>query len=123
MILFDAMIDTYQDFAWEHTQYLVGASLIRRDQWSSQEDALRSFKSSPMFSAWHPDILQLYVHFGLYEDDSGGVRLKMVPVHEAIVLANPRTRGDGKLLATACCNTNTYTRDVAGIVKEAGLDD
>ncbi|KAG1867590.1 Alpha/beta hydrolase family-domain-containing protein [Suillus tomentosus] len=91
MILVDAMIDTYQGFAWEHTQYLVGASSIRRDQWPSREDALRSFKSSPMFSAWHPDVLQLYVDFGLYEDDSGGVRLKTHPVHEAIVLANPRT--------------------------------
>ncbi|KAG1789207.1 Alpha/Beta hydrolase protein [Suillus plorans] len=91
MILIDAMIDTYQGFAWEHTQYLVGASSIRRDQWPSREDALRSFKSSPMFSAWHPDVLQLYVDFGLYEDDSGGVRLKTPPVHEAIVLANPRT--------------------------------
>ncbi|KAG2095718.1 uncharacterized protein F5147DRAFT_819020 [Suillus discolor] len=90
MILVDAMIDTYQGFAWEHTQYLVGASFIRRDQWPSREDALRSFKSSPIFSAWHSDVLQLYVDFGLCEDDSGGVRLKTPPVHEALVLANPR---------------------------------
>jgi pimeloyl-ACP methyl ester carboxylesterase len=89
MILIDAMIDTYQEFVWEHTQYLVGATLIRRDQWPSREDALRSFKSSPMFSAWHPDVLRLYVDFGLYEDESGCVRLKMPPIHEALVLANP----------------------------------
>ncbi|KAG1791066.1 uncharacterized protein HD556DRAFT_1528613 [Suillus plorans] len=30
---------------------------------------------------------------------------------------------DGKLLATACCDINTYTWDIAGIVKEAGLED
>jgi pimeloyl-ACP methyl ester carboxylesterase len=89
MILIDAMIDTYQEFVWEHTQYLVGATLIRRDQWPSREDALRSFKSSPMFSAWHPDVLRLYVDFGLYEDESGCVRLKTPPIHEALVLANP----------------------------------
>ncbi|KAG1872912.1 Alpha/Beta hydrolase protein [Suillus subalutaceus] len=90
MILLDAMIDTYQEFTWEHTQYLVGATLPRRDQWPSREDALRSFKSSPMFSAWHPDVLRLYVDFGLYEDESGCVRLKTPPIHEALVLANPR---------------------------------
>ncbi|KAG1769848.1 Alpha/beta hydrolase family-domain-containing protein [Suillus occidentalis] len=90
MILLDAMIDTYDGFVWEHTQHLVGASLIRRDQWPSREDALRSFKSSRMFSAWHPDVLRLYVDYGLYEDESGCVRLKTPPVHEAAVLANPR---------------------------------
>ncbi|KAG2054600.1 WD40 repeat-like protein [Suillus hirtellus] len=30
---------------------------------------------------------------------------------------------DGKLLATGCLDTNTYKWDVAGIVREAGLDD
>ncbi|KAG1789198.1 Alpha/Beta hydrolase protein [Suillus plorans] len=90
MILLDAMIDTFQKYTWEHTQYLVGATLLRRDQWPTREDALRSFKSSPMFSAWHPDVLRLYVDFGLYEDDSGGVRLNTSPVHEALILANPR---------------------------------
>ncbi|KAG2347253.1 hypothetical protein BDR05DRAFT_958745 [Suillus weaverae] len=91
MILIDAMIDTYQEFSWERTQYLVGATLMRRDQWSSWEDVLRSFKSSPMFSAWHPDVLRLYVDYGLYEDESGCIRLKMPPVQEALILANPRT--------------------------------
>jgi hypothetical protein len=42
-----------------------------------------------MFSAWHPDVLRLYVDFGLYEDESGCVRLKTPPIHEALVLANP----------------------------------
>ncbi|KAG1900154.1 Alpha/Beta hydrolase protein [Suillus fuscotomentosus] len=79
-ILLDAMIDTYQKYTWEHMQYLVRATL---------EDALHSFKSSPMFSAWHPDVLRLYVDFGLYEDDSRGVRLNMSPIHEALILANP----------------------------------
>ncbi|KAG1859224.1 Alpha/beta hydrolase family-domain-containing protein [Suillus subluteus] len=92
MILVDAVIDTYQGLVWELMQRLVGATLIRRDQWSSREDALRSFRSSPLFSAWHPDVLRLYVDFGLYEDESGCVRLKMPPVHEALVLANPRAR-------------------------------
>ncbi|KAG1733289.1 Alpha/beta hydrolase family-domain-containing protein [Suillus lakei] len=90
MILLDAMINTYQEFALEFTQHLVGATLVRREQWPSRKDALRSFKSSRMFSAWHPDVLRLYVDYGLYEDESGCARLKTSPVHEALVLANPR---------------------------------
>ncbi|KAG1819108.1 Alpha/Beta hydrolase protein [Suillus subaureus] len=90
MILVDPIIDPFQGLEWEHNQYLAGATLIRRDRWPSREDALRSFKSSPAFSAWHPDVLRLYVDFGLYEDESGCVRLKLPPIHEALVLANSR---------------------------------
>ncbi|KAG2135958.1 Alpha/Beta hydrolase protein [Suillus clintonianus] len=90
MVLLDAMIDTFQEFTWEPTQRMVGATLLRREQWPSREDALRSFKSSPMISAWHPDVLRLYVDYGLYDDEGGYVRLKTPPIHEALVLANPR---------------------------------
>ncbi|KAG1728505.1 Alpha/beta hydrolase family-domain-containing protein [Suillus paluster] len=90
MILVDAIIDLYQGPAWEFNKFVVGATLVRREQWPSREDALRSFKSSPMFSTWHPDVLRLYVDHGLYEDASGCVRLKTSPVHEALIYANPR---------------------------------
>ncbi|KAG1723855.1 hypothetical protein EDB19DRAFT_1898004 [Suillus lakei] len=86
MILIDPMIDTYTEFPWEHIQLVVGLTLVRREQWPSREDAFRSFKSSPMFSAWHPDVLQLFVDYGLYECGSGSVRLKTPPIHEAIEL-------------------------------------
>ncbi|KAG1859215.1 Alpha/Beta hydrolase protein [Suillus subluteus] len=92
MILLDATIDPFEGFVWENNQYLVGAALIRRDQWPSREDALRSFKSSPTFSVWHPDVLRLYIDFALYEDESGCVRLKVPPVHEALLTANPQAR-------------------------------
>ncbi|KAG1819131.1 Alpha/Beta hydrolase protein [Suillus subaureus] len=88
LILVDAMIDTFTGIPLEHTQRMIGHTLIRRQHWLSREDALRSFKSSPVFSAWHPDVLRLYVDYGLYEDGSGRVRLKTPPIHEAIVYAN-----------------------------------
>ncbi|KAG0698300.1 Alpha/beta hydrolase family-domain-containing protein [Suillus ampliporus] len=90
MILVDAIIDPYLESAWEFNQFIVGSTLIRREQWPSREDALRSFKSSPMFSSWHPDVLRLYIDYGLYEDASGCVRLKMSAINEALVYANPR---------------------------------
>ncbi|KAG1790178.1 uncharacterized protein HD556DRAFT_739548 [Suillus plorans] len=36
-----------------------------------------------------PDMLQLYVDFGLHDDGSGHVGLKTPPTHEALTLANP----------------------------------
>ncbi|KAG1802023.1 Alpha/Beta hydrolase protein [Suillus plorans] len=90
LILVDPMIDTFTGFPWEHAQSLVGLVLLRRQHWPSREDALRSFKSSPLFSSWHPDVLRLYVDYGLYEDGSGKVALKTPPIHEAIFSANVR---------------------------------
>ncbi|KAG1739565.1 Alpha/Beta hydrolase protein [Suillus lakei] len=66
----------------------LAAALGRRDHWPSREEALRSFKASPFFRAWHPDILRLYVTYGMCEDPEGGVKLKMSGVHEALVFAD-----------------------------------
>lgn len=59
------------------------------------DEALRLFKASPFFGAWHPDVLQLYVTYGLCEDPRGGVKLKMSGLQEALVLA------DGKAVIEA----------------------
>lgn len=64
------------------------AALSRRERWPSREEALRLFKASPFFGAWHPDALQLYVTYGLCKDPQGGVKLKMSGLHEALVFAD-----------------------------------
>ncbi|KAG1819245.1 uncharacterized protein BJ212DRAFT_80849 [Suillus subaureus] len=67
---------------------LNSAALGRRERWPSREEALRSFKASPFFRAWHPDTLQLYVTYGLCEDSQGGVKLKTSALHEALVFVD-----------------------------------
>ncbi|KAG1754813.1 Alpha/beta hydrolase family-domain-containing protein [Suillus paluster] len=62
-------------------------ALARRERWSSREEALRLFKASRYFGGWHPDVLRLYVTYGLCEDSRGGVKLKMSGLHEALVNA------------------------------------
>ncbi|OAX33191.1 alpha/beta-hydrolase [Rhizopogon vinicolor AM-OR11-026] len=64
------------------------ASLARRDSWPSREEALRLFKASPFFGAWHPDALQLYLTYGLCEDSQGRVKLKMSSLQESLVLVD-----------------------------------
>ncbi|OAX36910.1 hypothetical protein K503DRAFT_772027 [Rhizopogon vinicolor AM-OR11-026] len=68
---------------------LMYAALARRDRWPSREEALRLFKVSPFFKAWHPDALRLYVTYGLCEDPQGGVKLKMSSLQEAFVYVDP----------------------------------
>lgn len=87
MILVDPVIINHGGYS-PHIFMLKMAALTRRERWSSREEALRLFKASPFFGAWHPDTLQLYVTYGLCEDPQGGVKLKMSSVHEALVFAD-----------------------------------
>ncbi|EIW75006.1 alpha beta-hydrolase [Coniophora puteana RWD-64-598 SS2] len=73
------------------------SSISRRDKWSSREEAKSMFQKSPFFSRWHPDILDLYVAFGLADDPAGGVRLKTSGLQEALVYANSRRRVPGEV--------------------------
>ncbi|KAG2159382.1 Alpha/beta hydrolase family-domain-containing protein [Suillus bovinus] len=71
-----------------HFNRLTLAALSRREHWPSREEALRLFKASPFFRAWHPDTLQLYVTYGLTKDSQGGVKLKMSALQEALVFSD-----------------------------------
>jgi hypothetical protein len=83
-------------------RYVVGA-LLRRQSWSSRfvhpirghcvrigtdvlvaicyrEEAKKSFLQNPFFMPWDPEVLDIYVQYGLTDvpkSEGGGVRLKM----------------------------------------------
>ncbi|KAG2126602.1 Alpha/Beta hydrolase protein [Suillus clintonianus] len=88
MILIDPVIVQYLGYSSGFQVSKCAAALTRRERWLSREEALRLFKASPFFGAWHPDTLELYVTYGLCKDSQGGVRLKMSGVHEALVFAD-----------------------------------
>ncbi|KAI6138540.1 hypothetical protein BKA82DRAFT_4332634 [Pisolithus tinctorius] len=52
------------------------------------EEALRLFGQRSFFTSWHPDVLKLYVDYGLTTDASGGVKLKTTPVQESLCYVN-----------------------------------
>ncbi|KAG0704157.1 Alpha/Beta hydrolase protein [Suillus ampliporus] len=85
MILVDPA--AVQNGTYSPVPAMLHAALARRERWSSREEALRSFKASPFFGGWHPDVLRLYVVYGLCEDLRGGVKLQTPSVHEALVFA------------------------------------
>ncbi|KAK7037795.1 hypothetical protein VNI00_010756 [Paramarasmius palmivorus] len=68
----------------------VGA-FSRRAVWPSRSAAKEAFLKSPFFQRWDPRVLDLYVEYGLYEDNEGQIRLKMPPLWEAINFSDTAT--------------------------------
>ncbi|KAL4076721.1 Alpha/Beta hydrolase protein [Scleroderma yunnanense] len=88
LILVDPVITEHvENFVRLLSKVAVGA-LTKRNTWSSREEALRLFKKSPFFASWHPEVLELYVNYGLTADSGNGVRLKTTPIQECLTLIN-----------------------------------
>ncbi|KAF8065184.1 Alpha/Beta hydrolase protein [Lyophyllum atratum] len=80
----------------EHADRLVQGAILRRETWSSREEALRVLSQSPFFGAWDPAVLKVYLECGTYEtvDPLSGkpvIRLKMPGIQEAIVFSETHT--------------------------------
>lgn len=43
----------------------------------SRAEAKNILLKNPFFAAWHPDVLDLYVNYAMYEGEDGQVWLKM----------------------------------------------
>ncbi|RIB10818.1 Alpha/beta hydrolase family-domain-containing protein [Gigaspora rosea] len=54
----------------------------RRDRWPNREAAHANFSKSKFFQSWDPEMLNLYVQYGLYELPSGEVTLKCPKTQE-----------------------------------------
>ncbi|KAI7904316.1 Alpha/Beta hydrolase protein [Cokeromyces recurvatus] len=57
-------------------QLPVLSSKKRRDEWSSRKECRESFLKSPFFKLLHPEVLDNYVNYGMYETDQGTIKLK-----------------------------------------------
>ncbi|KAI0928000.1 hypothetical protein AcW1_005386 [Taiwanofungus camphoratus] len=94
LILVDPIIRPYPQngplIAKRVHKMIVGA-VQRQTRWSSREEALEKFRATPFFAAWDPAVLELYVECGLCDDPSGGVKLKMPGIHEALVFSETLT--------------------------------
>ncbi|CAG8648404.1 16521_t:CDS:2, partial [Gigaspora rosea] len=56
----------------------------RRDKWPDREAAHANFSKSKFFQSWDPEMLNLYVQYGLYELPSGKVTLKCSKDQESL---------------------------------------
>ncbi|KAG6817570.1 hypothetical protein H0H87_006947 [Tephrocybe sp. NHM501043] len=80
----------------ERVDKLVQGAILRRESWSSREEALGLLSKSPFFGAWDPAVLKIYIDCGTYDttDPTTGkpvIRLKMPGIQEAIVFSETHT--------------------------------
>lgn len=65
-------------------QHPLAAKAIRRTNWwRSREEARDYVHSRPLFSRWDPEMIELYVQYGLTEAAEGGLELTCSPQREA----------------------------------------
>ncbi|KAI8145577.1 Alpha/Beta hydrolase protein [Fennellomyces sp. T-0311] len=63
---------------------IVGA-LKRRDTWKSRDACFKSLDGRPFWRDLHPEVLENYVNYGLYETSDGSVKLKCPKTEEHLV--------------------------------------
>ncbi|KAF9010776.1 Alpha/beta hydrolase family-domain-containing protein [Cyathus striatus] len=63
--------------------------------WKSRKEAREGLLKSPMFQAFHPDVFEVYLTYGLYEDPKTRlVKLKCDPAWEASEFTENRTNAE-----------------------------
>lgn len=70
-----------------HIDHLVGRARRRRAEWPSRQAARAWCASRPLFRAWQPEAIELYLLDGLRERADGSLALKCPPAVEAAVFA------------------------------------
>jgi hypothetical protein len=73
---------------------------LKGEQWESREDVLELLSSSPLSSAWDPDVLKTFVQHALTLDFRGGVKLKCPLVQEGLVYTDCRVPYEVRELST-----------------------
>ncbi|KAH9484884.1 Abhydrolase domain-containing protein mpaH [Psilocybe cubensis] len=116
---------------------IIVSTLGRRSSWPSREEAKKALLKSPLFQAFDPEVLNVYVEHGTYKDDkTGQIHLKCPPALEASEFAELRTMNEGwELLPTLDDNvelrwimggrddaSNLLTREFVGCVRVGGME-
>lgn len=62
---------------------LAAKSIKRRNSWSDLDEAREYLQARPLFSRWDPEMLEIYLRFGMVPGETGGLRLACSPRREA----------------------------------------
>ncbi|ORZ01065.1 Alpha/Beta hydrolase protein [Syncephalastrum racemosum] len=63
-------------------KYPTMATKKRRDTWPSREECLKQLAPRPFWKRFDPEVLQLYVDYGMYETTEGTIALKTPKMEE-----------------------------------------
>lgn len=85
LILVDPTVQPLDIGGDEKVMPLVNGALVRRDLWTSRQEALSGFqKNRGFFGRWHPEALASYVNNALYQREDGKITLKTRRKDEAV---------------------------------------
>ena len=62
---------------------LASRALRRKNHWDSRREALAYLRERPLFRKWDEEVLDLYIRYGMRENDGGGLSLTCSPAREA----------------------------------------
>ncbi|KAI9311237.1 Alpha/Beta hydrolase protein [Dichotomocladium elegans] len=76
MCVIEPVIGAHIDPVVVREKYATMLSAKRRDTWPSFDACYKHLSSNKFFKIFDPEVLELYVNYGMYETDDGTVKLK-----------------------------------------------
>ncbi|KAI9495239.1 Alpha/Beta hydrolase protein [Zychaea mexicana] len=64
---------------------LITSTLKRQDTWPDREACRKTLRKNPVWRKLHPEALENYVNYGLYDTDEGKVKLKCPKKQESLL--------------------------------------
>ncbi|HWQ75526.1 MAG TPA: alpha/beta hydrolase [Syntrophomonas sp.] len=62
---------------------LASKSIKRRNEWQNRGEAREYLRSRALYKSWDTEVLEMFLQYGMVEDDHGIIRLACSPRHEA----------------------------------------
>ncbi|HPT69147.1 MAG TPA: alpha/beta hydrolase [Syntrophomonas sp.] len=64
---------------------LASKSIKRRNEWKNRNEAREYLLARALYNSWDAEVLELFLHHGMVENDTGGISLACSPRREAAI--------------------------------------
>ncbi len=85
------------------THPLAAKAIRRKNHWRDRTEALQYLSSRPLFASWNNEVLDLYIKYGMTEQDEGGLCLTCSPRKEAALFMGGMDHNPWPLLPSISC--------------------
>lgn len=82
---------------------LASKSIKRLNHWANRDEALAYIQSRSLFKKWDPEMVELYIKYGLTEEYGGGLQLTCSPAREAALFMGGMQHDPWPDLAKVSC--------------------
>ncbi|MFP3981199.1 MAG: alpha/beta fold hydrolase [Desulfobacterales bacterium] len=82
---------------------LAAKSIKRRNAWRDPQEARQYLKSKPLFQRWDPEVLELYIRYGMVAADTGELCLACHPRREAALFMGSMSYNPWPVIPNITC--------------------